>query len=636
MINAPKESILKAGLDASDYTRGAQEIDRANTEISASSGLVEQSQEKMTRSLVSSSSSMDRLQASLDKGFASQLRYEQIVDRVNSAMERGRISQERGAQIISLAQQRYMSAATATAAMGAATAAAATSGRSFGAVAQQAGYQIGDFASQVAAGGSAVTAFVQQGSQMLGMFGMFGAVAGAALAIGGVAYQMYAARDAAKATKTEIELLVDEIERLNEETKKAVAPTPRLGASLEIAKLQGEIARLRASAPTQTSGGGGMMGDLGVGNEANVVGAGRAADKIAELTKKLEELTKAEQANRVALLYSDDAYNATGQGIADLIQLREEAARKAEEEARATEIATQATIQSVIEGLDPAARATREYESRLTYLGLALQAGAIDQERYSALVNRAADDLDRAKTSVDRHAQALDEQARRVREQLDPVVAYARELEQLNELLNTGRLTHEEYARAADQSWSRLNRTTSDTRDIARDLGLTFESAFEDAIVKGQGFRSVLGGIIQDIGRLVLRQTVTAPLAGLASSFFGGLFAPAAPASWAMSPTDLGLPGFANGGPVVGNRPIVVGEEGPEVFVPSSAGTIVPNGVSMGGGVTVHQTINISTGVAQTVRAEIAALMPAIKRQTVDAVADARMRGGSFAAAMGT
>lgn len=635
MINAPKESVLRAGLDASEYTRGAQEIDRANTEISASSGRVEQSQEKMTRSLVSSSSSMDRLQASLDKGFASQLRYEQIVDRVNSAMERGRISQERGAQIISLAQQRYMSAATATAAMGAATAAAATSGRNFGAVAQQAGYQIGDFASQVASGGSAVTAFVQQGSQMLGMFGMFGAVAGAALAIGGVAYQMYVARDAAKATKSEIELLVDEIERLNEETKRATAPTPRLGANIQIANLQQEIARLRAGAPVQTYGGGGQELGLNVGNEANVVGAGRAADKIAELTKKLEELTKAEQSNRIATMMSNDAYDysiATG----ELLVAQRKEQEKSAEDARAAEIATQATIQSVIESLDPAARATREYESRLTYLGLALQAGAIDQERYSALVNRAADDLDRAKTSVDRHAQALDEHARRVREQLDPAVAYARELEQLNELLNTGRLTHEEYARAADQSWSRLNRTTSDTRDIARDLGLTFESAFEDAIVKGQGFRSVLGGIIQDIGRLVLRQTVTAPLAGLASSFFGGLFAPAAPASWAMSPTDLGLPGFANGGPVVGNRPIVVGEEGPEVFVPNSAGTIVPNGVSMGGGVTVHQTINISTGVAQTVRAEIAALMPAIKRQTVDAVADARMRGGSFAAAMGT
>jgi hypothetical protein len=513
---------------------------------------------------------------------------------------------------------------------------AARMGAQVGRVAQQAGYQVGDFASQVAAGGSAMTAFVQQGSQFLTMFGTGGAIAGAALGIGAIAYKLYEAGDAAKETRNAISDMTDEIERLNKETAKITAPTPRLTAGLEIANLQREIQQLQAGMPTQTSGGGGMMGDLGVGLEGSAVAAGRAAQKIAELTKKLEELTKAERANAVALLYSDDAYNATGQGIDELIQLREEAARKAEEEARATEIATQATIQSVIEGLDPAARATREYESRLTYLGLALQAGSIDQERYTALVNRAADELDKAKTSVDRHAQALDEQARRIRAQLDPTVAYAEELERLNELLMTGRLTHEEYAAAADQAWNRLNQTTSGTRDIARDLGLTFESAFEDAIVKGQSFRSVLGGIAQDLARLVLRQTVTTPLAGLASSFIGGLFGPAATPSWAMSPTDLGLPGFADGGAVTGGLPIIVGEEGPEVFVPAGNGTVVPNGASMGGGVTVNQTINISTGVAQTVRAEIAALMPAIKRQTVDAVADARMRGGSFASAMGT
>jgi hypothetical protein len=510
----------------------------------------------------------------------------------------------------------------------------ATSQRSFrgvGNVATQAGFQIQDFATQVTGGTSAVTAFGQQAPQFLGVFGPGGALAGAAIAVGALGYKLWETASAAEEVRDAISEIVDEIERLNKETAKITAPTPRLGASLEIAKLQQEIFRLQAGSALQTYGGGG--GEFGIGADIDVA---RAAERIDELTKKLGELTKAEQANAAALLYSDDAYNATGQGIAELIQLREEAARKAEEEARATEIATQATIQSVIEGLDPAARATREYESRLTYLGLALQAGSIDQERYTALVNRAADELDKAKVSVDRHAQALDEQARRIRAQLDPTVAYAEELERLNELLMTGRLTHEEYAAAADQAWNRLNQTTSGTRDIARDLGLTFESAFEDAIVKGQGFRSVLGGIAQDLARLVLRQTVTTPLAGLASSFLGGLFGPAATPSWAMSPTDLGLPGFADGGTVTGGRPIIVGEEGPEVFVPAGNGTVVPNGASMGGGVTVNQTINISTGVAQTVRAEIAALMPAIKRQTVDAVADARMRGGSFASAMGT
>ena len=39
----------------------------------------------------------------------------------------------------------------------------------------------------------------------------------------------------------------------------------------------------------------------------------------------------------------------------------------------------------------------------------------------------------------------------------------------------------------------------------------------------------------------------------------------------------FGLPFFANGGPVGANAPIIVGERGPEIFVPNSSGTIVPN-----------------------------------------------------------
>ncbi len=49
---------------------------------------------------------------------------------------------------------------------------------------QQAGYQIGDFAVQVQGGQSALVAFTQQGTQMLGVFGAYGAIAGAALAVG--------------------------------------------------------------------------------------------------------------------------------------------------------------------------------------------------------------------------------------------------------------------------------------------------------------------------------------------------------------------------------------------------------------------------------------------------------------------
>ena len=40
-----------------------------------------------------------------------------------------------------------------------------------------------------------------------------------------------------------------------------------------------------------------------------------------------------------------------------------------------------------------------------------------------------------------------------------------------------------------------------------------------------------------------------------------------------------GKMGFADGGPVIGNKPILVGEEGPEIFVPGNSGNIIPNNI---------------------------------------------------------
>ena len=593
MINAPKESVLRAGLDASEYTRGAQEIDRANAEISASSGLVEQSQEKMTRSLVSSLSSMDRLQASLDKGFASQLRYEQIVDRVNSAMERGRISQERGAQIISLAQQRYMAAATATAGLGAATAAAATSGRNFGAVAQQAGYQIGDFASQVASGGSAVTAFVQQGSQMLGMFGMFGAVAGAALAIGGVAYQMWAARDAAKATKSEIESLTDAIKKFNDEAEERSLGDPGERARRRLADLEGQLREAQAIRDALMQQGLGGRGDeFGA---AAMVGATQPAILEAQIKALREQIPIYDQLRKAA---ADRTQQEREQGwqLDGLLEKQRERRRIEEEAIRAREEASKrllADVTSLENTLDPLTAATRRWADQQALLAQALDAAIISQERYNELVA------------------ASDE-------------AFRKATEKQTEYL-TG-----------------IERQTRQNENLARDLGFTFQSAFEDAILRGEKLRGVLAGIAQDLARIVMRQTVTTPLASMLmgglSSAFGGLFG-------GSSLGDIRGPGGSTsipfggpralGGPVEAGSAYLVGEEGPELFMPGASGRIIPNGQSAGGTV-VHQTINISVGVAQTVRAEIAALMPAIKRQTVDAVADARMRGGTFASAMGT
>ena len=55
-----------------------------------------------------------------------------------------------------------------------------------------------------------------------------------------------------------------------------------------------------------------------------------------------------------------------------------------------------------------------------------------------------------------------------------------------------------------------------------------------------------------------------------------------------------GLFGFAEGGYVAGNKSVIVGERGPEIFTPASSGSIIPNFAAGGGGGTTQVTYNIN------------------------------------------
>ena len=79
---------------------------------------------------------------------------------------------------------------------------------------------------------------------------------------------------------------------------------------------------------------------------------------------------------------------------------------------------------------------------------------------------------------------------------------------------------------------------------------------------------------------------------------------------------------------------MLVGERGPEIFMPNSAGRIMNNADSVGamGGTTVvvNQSVNFSTGIIPTVRAEVTRMLPQIAEVSKVAVLDAARRGGSF------
>ena len=93
-----------------------------------------------------------------------------------------------------------------------------------GQVASAAGFQVQDFAVQVAGGTSALTAMAQQAPQFLGVFGPGGAIAGALIAVGAIALKVFngMADDSANAAE-QATFLADSIEEIGKNAAKAVS-----------------------------------------------------------------------------------------------------------------------------------------------------------------------------------------------------------------------------------------------------------------------------------------------------------------------------------------------------------------------------------------------------------------------------
>lgn len=88
--------------------------------------------------------------------------------------------------------------------------------------------------------------------------------------------------------------------------------------------------------------------------------------------------------------------------------------------------------------------------------------------------------------------------------------------------------------------------------------------------------QDVLKGLLQDIIRIFARLAVTGPLASGVTGLFQNTFG-----LGGASPTPRAM-----GGPVSANSPYLVGEAGPELFMPRAAGYIVPNNKLGGAAVT--------------------------------------------------
>jgi phage-related minor tail protein len=170
----------------------------------------------------------------------------------------------------------------------------------------------------------------------------------------------------------------------------------------------------------------------------------------------------------------------------------------------------------------------------------------------------------------------------------------------LNSLKSSGLVDQDTYNRGLEKEAQTMTTALRSIEDNSKkvtsewqELGPVFSSAFEDAIVEGENLRGVLKGLEQDIIRIVTRNLVTKPL----GDAIGGLFSSGSsgnPLSNILSAISGSLAGIfrASGGPVYAGSPYIVGERGPELFVPRQSGGIIPNNqMAAAGGVTINMTV---------------------------------------------
>jgi hypothetical protein len=153
-----------------------------------------------------------------------------------------------------------------------------------------------------------------------------------------------------------------------------------------------------------------------------------------------------------------------------------------------------------------------------------------------------------------------------------------------------------------DQQMKQLNDVGMRVVGLSQTIGSSFQESFKGIIMGtmsvADAFRNMtnrIAGYFLDMAARMIANQLQRSILGM----FGGMFGGGATDVFAgfnrgpTNPNNLTMNSFANGGrPPVG-RPSVVGERGPEVFVPDRKGTIIPNH-ALGGSTNVIVNVDAS------------------------------------------
>jgi len=173
------------------------------------------------------------------------------------------------------------------------------------------------------------------------------------------------------------------------------------------------------------------------------------------------------------------------------------------------------------------------------------------------------------KQEIDREFPLLSQEARDVlKEQLDVLYGTENVTASIKDLNEANAKKQADALREQQQEAQRLEQ-------IYGQLGQTIATGVSDmlmaAVDQTKSLAEVASNMLRNLANQLLQVAVNTAL----FSLFPG------------SSLFKGLPRFADGGSISGGKPAIVGERGPELFMPGRSGSIVPNN-ALGGNITVN------------------------------------------------
>ena len=162
----------------------------------------------------------------------------------------------------------------------------------------------------------------------------------------------------------------------------------------------------------------------------------------------------------------------------------------------------------------------------------------------------------------------------------------AREDEIVNNSIDASRQRAEEIGyivqKNAELIAEQVDKPLSSLDESFASIGNSVADAFQGMVTGAMSWKDAMRGIIGSVINELWRLYVVQQIVGFVTKALGGI----------GLPVPTAVPGKAVGGYVGAQQPYMVGEKGPELFIPGGSGTIIPN-KNLGGGQNANG-INIS------------------------------------------